>query len=108
MRRSNGPPPAPASRTDSREAHLSPNDRSHHLATITHEGRFWDVYVEAMPQASPRDPVRGRLLFSAADQQAEPVHTAPIFVEQSMDQILARARELGSHRMVALLRSCMP
>lgn len=61
-----------------------------------------------MPQASPRDPIRGRLVFSAADADAEPLPTAPIFVEPSADQVIERARELGPHRLVALLRSCLP
>lgn len=61
-----------------------------------------------MPQASPREPVRGRLVFSAADQPDQPVASAPIFVEPSVDQMLARARELGNHRLIALLRSCLP
>lgn len=90
------------------EARLKASDRSHHLATITHEGRFWDVYVEIVPQASPREPVRGRLVFSAADAEGEPIGTAPIFVEESVDQIIERARELGPHRLSALLRSCLP
>ena len=61
-----------------------------------------------MPQASPRDPLRGRLRFSAADQEAEAIHTAPIFVEPALDLILDKARALGQHRLVALLRSCLP
>ena len=87
---------------------LSASERAHHLATVTHEGRFWDVYVEVVPQASPRDPLRARLAFSAADNADERVHTAAIFVEPSLDQVLERARELGEHRVVALLRSCLP
>ena len=87
---------------------MSAGDRAHHLATITHEGRFWDVYVEVVPQASPRDPLRGRLLFSAADDADEQHHSGPIFVEPSLEAVLERARDLGSHRLVALLRSCLP
>jgi len=100
----NAEPPQPSTAP---EEPLSPSDRNHHLATVAHEGRFWDVYVEVVPQASPRDPVRGRLVFSAPDGE-EPVTTAPIFVEPSVDQILERARELGEHRLIALLRSCLP
>jgi hypothetical protein len=66
------------------------------------------VYVEVVPQASPRDPLRGRLLFSAADDAKEQLHTGPIFVEPSLEAVLERARDLGSHRLVALLRSCLP
>lgn len=66
------------------------------------------MYVEVAPQASPRDPLRGRLLFSAADDASEQVTTGPIFVEPSLDQVLERARELGNHRIVALLRSSLP
>ncbi|HUF11618.1 MAG TPA: hypothetical protein VMN78_00795 [Longimicrobiales bacterium] len=87
---------------------LSAIDRAHHLATIAHEGRFWDVYLEVVPQASPRDPLRGRLAFSAADDANERVNTAPIFVEPGLEEILERARDLGEHRLVALLRSCLP
>ena len=87
---------------------MSASDRAHHLATVTHEGRFWDVYVEVVPQASPRDPLRARLAFSAADNADERVHTAAIFVEPSLEEVLDRARELGEHRVVALLRSCLP
>ena len=87
---------------------LSASDRAHHLATVTHEGRFWDVYVEVMPQTSPRDPLRARLAFSAADNADERVQTAPIFVEPTIDEVLDRARGLGEHRVVALLRSCLP
>lgn len=61
-----------------------------------------------MPQASPRDPLRARLAFSAADNADERVHTAPIFVEPTLEEILDRARSLGEHRTIALLRSCLP
>jgi hypothetical protein len=90
------------------EGRLSASDRAHHLATITHEGRFWDVYVEVVPQASPRDPLRARLAFSAADNADERVQTAPIFVEPTLEEVLDRARGLGEHRVIALLRSCLP
>ncbi|HWV58973.1 MAG TPA: hypothetical protein VNZ57_16080 [Longimicrobiales bacterium] len=84
-----------------------------HLATLAHEGRFWDVYVE-FQDPEPHDRyVRARLRFSAADESddgatARDVYTAPIFVEDSHDEILARARSFHSEQVIGLLRSCLP
>lgn len=82
---------------------------SHHLATVSHDGRFWDAYLELDDPHAQTGPARGRIAFSAAgDAEAEPVRTAPIFVESSAQDVLARARDLKTHQLVALLRSSMP
>jgi hypothetical protein len=80
---------------------------SHHLATISHDGLFWDAYLDI---EEPQDhPVRGRISFSAAgDPGLEPVRTATIFLEDTPQAVLARAREFKTHQLVALLRSCAP
>jgi hypothetical protein len=80
---------------------------SHHLATISHDGLFWDAYLDI---ANPQEhPVRGRISFSAAgDPGLDPVHTATIFLEDTPQAVLARAREFKTHQLVALLRSCTP
>lgn len=77
-----------------------------HLATVSYEGRFWDVYLE-IQESDRRGPVRGRLAFSAADDQQEPVRTAVIFIEPTGDEVLRRAREFDVHQLVGLLRSCL-
>lgn len=81
--------------------------QDHHLATVSHDGRFWDVYLE-IQESDRRGPVRGRLAFSAADDEQELIRTAVIFVEPSEDEVLRRAREFEPHQLIGLLRSCLP
>lgn len=82
---------------------------SHHLATVSHDGRFWDAYLELEEGQGHGQPLRGRIAFSAAGEaDTEPVRTAPIFVEPSAQDVLARARDLKTHQLVALLRSALP
>jgi hypothetical protein len=82
---------------------------SHHLATISHDGLFWDAYLELEDAQDRAQPVRGRIAFSAAGEQGpEPIRTATIFLEDSAHDVLARAREFKTHQLVALLRSCAP
>lgn len=78
---------------------------SHHLATVSHDGLFWDAYLELEETERP-EPVRGRIAFSAAGEpEREAVRTATIFIEDSPQDVLARAREFKTHQLVALLRS---
>ncbi len=82
---------------------------AHHLATISHDGRFWDAYLELEEPESPDAPVRGRIAFSAAEEGAsEPVRTTTIFIETSPQEVLSRARDFKTHQLVALLRSSLP
>lgn len=79
---------------------------SHHLATISHDGRFWDAYLELVETQGAGQPARGRIAFSAADAgDSEPVRTATIFVEDTPQEVVARARDFKTHQLVALLRS---
>ena len=83
----------------------------HHVATVSHEGRFWDVYVEFDEDPRRTDSFGGILCFSpAADggMVGEPVRTATILIESSYEEVLHRARQFESHHLVALLRSCLP
>lgn len=82
---------------------------SHHLATVSFDGRFWDAYLELVESQGTGQPARGRIAFSAADAgEATPVRTATIFVEDTAQDVVARARELKTHQLVALLRSAVP
>jgi hypothetical protein len=83
---------------------------AHHLATISHDGRFWDAYLELLESAEgPGGPIRGRIAFSAADQgDTEAVRTATIFMEETGQEVLSRAREFKTHQLVGLLRSALP
>ena len=81
-----------------------------HLATISHEGRFWDIYVEMEEEVSRSGPCRARLAYSPADRgDGESVlRTIPVIVESSPAEALGRAREMENHELVAFLRSLLP
>ncbi len=82
---------------------------SHHLATISHDGLFWDAYLEVDEPQDRGLPVRGRVAFSPAGAEGpETVRTATIFLEDSAQAMLSRARDFKTHQLVALLRSCIP
>ena len=82
---------------------------SQHIATVSHEGRFWDAYLEIEESQGQGGPVRGRIAFSAAgDSEEPPVRTATIFLEPTAQDVLGRAREFETHHLVALLRSALP
>lgn len=81
----------------------------HHLATVSHDGRFWDAYLELEEPQTHDAPARGRIAFSAADAgELEPVRTTTIFIEDTPQDVVTRARDFKTHQLVALLRSCMP
>lgn len=82
---------------------------AHHLATISHDGRFWEVYLELEEAQSHGESVRGRIAFFVADDSGDAaVHTATIFIEETAQDVLARARDFKTHQLVALLRSARP
>lgn len=87
-----------------------PPSRGHHLATITHEGRFWDVYVEFEDEASHPGTHRGRFAFAPVDagEGEELLRTADVIIEPSLEGALASVERLDTHHFVALLRSLLP
>ncbi len=78
-----------------------------HLGTITHEGRFWDVYLEFAKESLGSESCRGRLCFIPADWNGrdEPPRTAVIIIEPSREEALKKARALDRYSLVAMLRS---
>ena len=82
----------------------------HHLATLGHEGRFWDVYVEFDDDPRRTDSFGACLCFSPADGDDDtvPLRTTTILIEPSYEEVLYRARAFEDHQLVALLRSCLP
>ncbi len=87
---------------------MKTNRPGHHLATVSHEGRFWDVYLEVDEPEHRGDSARGRLAFSAADDDdGHAVRTGVIFIEPSQDDVLRRARQFETHQLVGLLRSVL-
>ena len=87
-----------------------PPSRGHLLATITHDGRFWDVYVELEDEASHPAAHRGRVAFAPVDaHEGEALlRTADVIIEPSREEALWRAQRLDTHHLVGLLRSLLP
>lgn len=103
-----GPPAssAPSEREPETAGDGGPADGVH-LTTLTHEGRFWDVFAEVEPPAAGSGSHRARLCFvpSGGAEGRRPARTAAIIIEPSADAALDQARSLARHEIVAMLRS---
>ncbi|HKJ03099.1 MAG TPA: hypothetical protein VJ997_11610 [Longimicrobiales bacterium] len=86
---------------------MSPARRGLHLATLAHDGRLWDAYVELDDDPQRPDSYRGRLRFDSPDVVGS-VRTAVIFIEPSYEDLVTRARGLDARQMQGLLRSVLP
>ena len=88
----------------------APLPSGQHLATISHDGCFWEVYVEF--QDDPRVPTsfRGLLCFSpAAGTGAESaLRTTTILIENSYEMVVSKARAFEDFQLQSLLRSVLP
>lgn len=88
-------------------SHSEPLTSGRHLATISHDGRFWDVFLEFADD--PRRPAsfRGLLCFCPVDlNDAEaPVRTTALIIEDSYEAAIAAAHRFGDHELQGLLRS---
>lgn len=87
-----------------------PPSSGHHLATISHEGRFWDVYLEF--EDDPRRPTsfRALLCFFPGDpgDEEEASRTTVIIIENSYEDAMLKARGLDERQLQGLLRSVLP
>ncbi|RMH17064.1 MAG: hypothetical protein D6701_08020 [Gemmatimonadetes bacterium] len=98
------PPPAAPARP------LEPPTTGQRVATISHEGRFWDVFLEF--RDDPHDPntYRGLLCFCPLDmaEGEEPVRTTTIIIESTYDEAVRKAHRFEDHQLQGLLRSALP
>lgn len=78
-----------------------------HITTFTHEGRFWEVYLEFIEDPRDPDSVRARLCFVPTDQDddEEPERTAVIIIEPTPEEAVRAARALDRYHLAAMLRS---
>lgn len=99
-----GKPLPPSGSGESDDSRASENL---HLTTFTHEGRFWDVYLEFVEDAQWPDSCRARLCYVPTDKtgDVEPARTAVIIIESSYEEALEKARALDRYNLGALLRS---
>lgn len=85
---------------------MSEASRGVHLATLAHEGRIWDAYLELDEEVGRRD-YRGRLRFSSPEADRF-YRTTVIIIESSYEEAIHRARALEPRQLEALLRSVLP
>ena len=87
-----------------------PPSEGQHLATVSHDGLIWDVYVESAEDPRRTDSFAGRLCFAPPGGSAGtgPVRTAAILIEPSYEEVFYRARAFEEHHLVSLLRSILP
>jgi len=88
----------------------TPPSSGQHLATVSHAGRFWDVYLEFQDDPRRPDAFRGLLAYSPADRAEgeKLLRTIPIIIESSYEEAVRRARDLEDHQLIAFLRSLLP
>jgi hypothetical protein len=81
-----------------------------HLATTSHGGRFWEVYLEFEEAARHTDSYRARLAFLPADQNdgEEVLRTIWVIIEPSYEEAMHKARGFEEHQFQAFLRSVLP
>ena len=88
----------------------APLSNGQHLTTISHDGRFWEVYLEF--RADPRLPTsyRGLLCFSPATsaEGESALRTTTILIEDSYETVESKARALEDFQLQGLLRSLLP
>ena len=89
---------------------LPPPSRGQHLATVSHLGRFWDVFLEFNDDPRRPDVFRGLLCFSPSDRNEgeQAARTTTIIIESSYEAALRKARSFEEHQLIGLLRSVLP
>ena len=87
-----------------------PPSTGQHLATISHGGRFWDVYLEFEDDLRRPDTSRALLCYFPGDpgDEEEAVRTTVIIIEDSFEEAMLKARGLEDVQLQALLRSALP
>jgi len=88
----------------------APDPHGLHVATIAHEGLLWDTYLEF--EDDPRRPTsyRGRLRFDVAGTGGDvrSAQTTVIFIEESYEAAVSKARAMDDRALESLLRSALP
>jgi hypothetical protein len=81
-----------------------------HVATLAHDGRIWDAYLEMDDDPHRPDVCRAHIRFDPTDTDGgqEPVSTGVIIIEPSYEEAVAKVRAFDERQMVGLLRSALP
>jgi hypothetical protein len=81
-----------------------------HVATIAHDGRLWDAYLDFADDVHQPTSFRARLRFEppAGDDTLPSAQTTVIIIEDSYEEAVARARSFDDRQLESLLRSALP
>ena len=81
-----------------------------HVATLAHEGRIWDAYLELDDDPHRPDVCRAHVRFDPTDTGTgdPPVTTGVIIIENSYEEAVAKVRTFDERQMEGLLRSALP
>ena len=95
-------------------SNTAPLPDGQHLATISHDGHFWEVYLEfqddpGAPTGAPKS-FRGLLCFSPTTSTGaeSAVRTTTILIEDSYETVVSKARAFEDFQLQSLLRSVLP
>ncbi len=91
-------------------SNTAPLPNGEHLATISHDGRFWEVYLEFQDDPQLPTTYRGRLCFSPAASTGvgSTWRTTTILIEASYEEVVSKARAFEDFQLQGLLRSVLP
>lgn len=88
----------------------APLSNGEHLATISHDGNFWEVYLEFQDDPRGGAGYRGLLCFlpSTNTEGGSAWRTTTILIESSYEEVVTRARAFEDFQLQGLLRSVLP
>ena len=88
----------------------TPTSEGQHLATISYDRRFWEVYLEFNDDPRWPSSYRGLLCFLPSENEGEDTvkRTATIIIEDSYEAAVNKARAFENHQLQGLLRSVLP
>ncbi len=91
-------------------SNAAPLPSGEHLATISHDGRFWEVYLEFQDDPQVPTSYRALLCFSPAESAAagSAWRTTTILIEASYEEVVSKARAFEDFQLQSLLRSVLP
>jgi len=91
-------------------SNAAPLPSREHLATISHDGSFWEVYLEFEGDLGVPTSYRGLLCFSpaASTGTASTWRTTTILIESSHEAVVSKARSFEDFQLQSLLRSVLP
>ena len=81
-----------------------------HLTTISHDGGFWEVYLEFQDEPTVPTSYRALLCFipSTSTEAGSAWRTTTILIEASYEAVLSKARTFEDFQLQSLLRSVLP